>query len=94
MVCRQITIEDTAPTLYIKAMDAIENPASNVPEHNRYGVGLGILVEGTGRGNLKIDWGNDHSETKTGLIQGYYEFKQTLPPGTHDICCVLFNLER
>jgi len=91
-LCTQITIEDLTPTLEIVALDAIMIPRDDVPTQNRYGVGLGMRVQGSGSGNLKINWGTDYTETKTGIIAGYYEFKETLPLGTHNICCDLFNV--
>lgn len=88
----QVNVPDSwgKQLLDITAMDVIQIPADNVPSLNRYGVGIGMRLEGSGTKNLKIDWGTDYSETKTGLIAGFYEFKETLPPGTHNVCAVLF----
>lgn len=94
MVCKQIIIEDLTPTLEITAIDAILIPTHDDSANNRYGVGVAIRTQGTGKGNLKINWGTDYSETKIGIIEGYYEFRETLPPGTHNICCDLFNVVR
>jgi len=87
--CDQINVE---PTLQVMGIDAVLISLNNIPSQNRYGVGLGMKLLGTGIGNLKINWGSDYSETKTGLREGFYEFKETLPPGTHNICVDLFNV--
>lgn len=92
MACTQIVIEDLIPTLQISDLSARLASNYDMLEVNRYGVLMTIVVIGTGTGNLKIDWGTDYSETKIGLKEGTYEFSETLPPGTHNICGVLFNV--
>ena len=93
MPCTTIMIEEKLPTLTVTKIVAELSPAGDLPEYNRYGVYFEVHIVGTGRGNLKIDWGTDHSETKTGIVAGNYAFIYNLPPGKHSICADLFNVE-
>ncbi|MCK5641252.1 MAG: hypothetical protein KAJ19_10655 [Gammaproteobacteria bacterium] len=68
------------------------SPAGDLLQYNRYGVYFEVHVSGTGKGSLKIDWGTDHSETKTGIVAGDYAYIYNLPPGTHNVCAELFNV--
>ena len=94
MPCTTITIEDQLPTLQIDSVKAELNPSSDVPEHNRYGVFLEVRLSGTGKGSLKLSWGTDHSETRTGIIGSNYAYIYNLPPGTHNVCAELFDVVR
>ena len=90
MVCTQITIKSLLLPLTIDNVIAELSPAGDVPAYNRYGVYLEIHISGDSVGNLKISWGTDHSETKTGIRAGNYAYIYNLPPGTHNICAELF----
>lgn len=92
MPCTQIIIKEVLPTLQIDKVYAELSPAADVPEYNRYGVYFEVHLSGTGRGNLRISWGNDHTETKTGIVAGNYAYGYNMPPGTHSICAELFNV--
>lgn len=78
------------PTLQIDQILTELSPAGDIPQYDRYGVYLEIRVSGSGKGSLKINWGTDHSETKTGIIAGNYAYIYNLPPGTHNVCAELF----
>ena len=78
------------PTLKIDRVISELSPAGDVPKYNRYGVYLEVHISGTGIGILKLSWGTDYSETKTGIVAGNYAYVYNLPPGTHSICAVLF----
>ena len=79
-------------TLTIDNVIAELSPAGDVPKYNRYGVYLEVHLSGTGTGSLKISWGNDLLETKTGIVAGNYAYVYNLPPGTHNICAELFSV--
>lgn len=81
------------PTLQIDQIISELFPAGDLPQYNRYGVYLEIHVSGTGKGTIRIGWGNDHTETKTGIVAGNYAYVYNLPSGTHNICAELFNIE-
>lgn len=80
------------PTLAVDYVIAELSPAGDLPAYNRYGVYFEVHVVGTGKGILKISWGNDHSETQTNVVAGNYAFTYNLPPGTHNVCAELFNV--
>ena len=94
MPCTQIIIKEVLPTLKIDSVTTELSPAGNIPAYNRYGVYFEVRLSGAGKGSLKISWGTDHSETKTGIVAGNYAYIYNLPPGTHSICAELFNVER
>ena len=81
------------PSLQIDRVLTELSPAGDLPQYNRYGVYLEIHVSGVGKGSLKINWGTDHSETKTGIVAGNYAYVYNLPIGTHNICAELFSVE-
>ena len=92
MPCTQIIIKEVLPTLQIDSVTVELSPAGDLPQYNRYGVYLEVRLSGTGKGTLKISWGTDHSETKTGIIAGNYAYIYNLPPGTHSVCAELFSV--
>jgi hypothetical protein len=92
MVCTTIIIKEPAPTLAITNIHAELSPAGDDPANNRFGVYFEVSLEGTGKGTLKLDWGTDYDETKTGIVAENYAYVSTLPPGTHEICAVLFGV--
>lgn len=92
MPCTQIVIKEVLPTLKIDKVVVELSPAGDVLAYNRYGVYLEVHTSGTGRGILKLRWGNDHMETKTGIVAGNYAYIYNLPPGTHSICAELFSV--
>ena len=92
MPCVSITIKEPIQTLSIDKVIAELSPAGDLPKYNRYGVFLEIHVSGNGKGSLKLNWGTDHSETKTGIVAGNYAYIYNLPPGTHNICAELFSV--
>ena len=94
MPCVAITIEDQLPALAVDNVVAELSPAGDVPKYNRYGVYLEVHLSGAGSGSLKLSWGKDLIETKTGIIAGNYAYVYNLPPGTHNICAELFNVVR
>ena len=82
----------TPVTLFVDSVVVELSPAGDLPKYNRYGVYLEIRVSGTGNGILKINWGTDHSETKTGIIAGNYAYIYNLPVGIHNVCAELFSV--
>ena len=81
------------PTLTIDNVFVELSPAGDVPKYNRSGVYLEVHLSGAGTGILKLSWGTDHSETKTGIVAGNYAYVYNLPPGTHNVCAELFSVE-
>ena len=81
------------PSLVIDTVIVELSPAGDIPKYNRYGVYLEVHLSGTGTGSLKISWGNDLLETKTGIVAGNYAYVYNLPPGTHNVCAELFSVE-
>jgi len=92
MVCTTITIAAAAKTLNIPKIVVERSPAGDSPAHDQYGVYLEVHVEGTGKGNLIIDWGTVHSETRTNIIAGNYAYIYVVPSGTHNICAKLSSI--
>ena len=92
MPCTQIVIKEVLPTLQVDSVIVELSPAGDFPQYNRYGVYLEVHTSGTGKGTLKISWGTDHSETKTGIVAGNYAYIYNLPPGTHNVCAELFGV--
>ena len=92
MPCTTITIEEKLPTLAIDNVVSELSPAGDLPEFNRYGVYFEVHLSGTGKGSLKLSWGTDLDETKTGIVAGNYAYVYNLPPGTHSVCAELFNV--
>lgn len=95
MVCKTIVIEEVTPTLAITEIVVERSTSADDPKNNSYGVYLEVHVSGTGKGNLKLKWGdlvNGFSESKTGIVSGNYAYVQTLPHGTHSICAELFGV--
>ena len=92
MPCVQILIKEVTPTLKIDNVITELSPAGDLPTYNRYGVYFEIHVSGTGIGTIRISWGTDHTETKTGIRAGNYAYVYNLPPGTHSICAELFGV--
>ena len=86
----QITIKDQLPGLAVDQVLAELSPAGDIPQYNRYGVYLEVHLIGSGTGTLRLSWGTDHTETKTGIVAGNYAYIYNLPPGTHNICAELF----
>ena len=91
MPCTQITIKDLLPGLTVDQVIVELSPAGDVPKYNRYGVYLEVHLSGTGTGTLRISWGTDHTEIKTGIVAGNYAYIYNLPPGTHNICAELYE---
>lgn len=91
MPCTQITIKDLLPGLTVDQVLVELSPAGDVPKYNRYGVYLEVHLSGTGIGTLRISWGTDHIETKTGVVAGNLAYIYNLPPGTHNICAELLQ---
>lgn len=79
-------------TLHISDITVSLDLAGNLPQYNRSGVTMQVVLKGSGVGNLKLDWSRDHSETKTGVIAGNYAYVYNLPPGTHSVCAELFSV--
>lgn len=92
MPCAVITIKEQLPTLAVDSITAELSPAGDVPKYNRYGVYLEVRLSGTGTGSLKLSWGTDFRETKTGIIASNVAYVYNLPPGTHNICAELFSV--
>ena len=84
--------EVAAPTLTIDKVYPELSPAADVPAYNRYGVYFEVRISGTGKGDLKLSWGNDHDEIIRDLRAGNYAYIYNLPPGEHNICADLFNV--
>ena len=91
MPCTQIIIKDLLPGLAIDKVYTELSPAGDVSKYNRYGVYLEVHLSGTGTGMLRISWGTDHTEIKTGIVAGNYAYIYNLPPGTHNICAELYE---
>lgn len=85
-------IEASRPTLLVTNIISELSPAADLPKYDRYGVYLEVHISGTGKGSLKISWGNDHMETKTGIVAGNYAYVYNLPSGTHNVCAELFGV--
>ena len=92
MVCTTITIAAAAKTLNIPKIVVERSPAGDSPAHDLYGVYLEVHVDGTGNGNLKINWGTVHSEMIRNIIAGNYAYIYAVPPGTHNICAKLSSI--
>lgn len=95
MVCKTITILEVKPTLTISGIVVERSTSKDSPKNNAYGVYLEVHISGTGKGNLKLQWGDlatGITESKTGIVDGNYAYIQTLPHGTHTICAELFNV--
>lgn len=86
-------VEPPKPTLYVNYIMVGLDPGEDVPQYDRFGVKAQIAIKGTGVGNLKIDWGNDHSETVRGVRESNTTYKYNLPPGVHNVCANLFSIE-
>ena len=93
MPCAAITIKEQLLTLTVDSIIAELSPAGDLPKYNRYGVYLEVHISGTGIGILKLNWGTDHSEMKTGIVAGNYAYVYNLPVGTHNICVELFGVK-
>ena len=87
------TEADMPPTLLVDNVFVELSPAGDMPKYSRYGVYLEVRLSGTGTGSLKLSWGTDHSETKTGIVAGNYAYVYNLPPGTHNVCAELFSIK-
>ena len=86
-------IEPPEPTLYISDINANTDPIGDRPEYNRYGVAAQVTIKGAGVGHLKLSWGTDHDVTTMDVTAGNYGYRYNLPPGTHNVCADLFNIE-
>lgn len=95
MVCKTIVIQEVKPTLAIEDINVVRSSSYDNVANNEYGVTLAVYVAGTGKGNLKLQWGNvatGHTETKTGVVAGKYTYIKKMEHGTHQICADLFSV--
>lgn len=86
-VCDQITLKPTS-TMTITSLNVVEFPEGNDASAGLVGVQANIMLEGTGTGNLKIQWGDITTETIP-VSPGLLDIGNSLPPGTHNICVEL-----
>lgn len=80
-------------TLYVNNATVGLDPNGDISQYDRSGVAARVILKGSGVGHLKISWGTDHSETIMNVSESDITYKYNLPPGTHNICAELFNVE-
>ena len=80
-------------TLHISNLTSKLDPAGNLLQYNRSGVSMQVTLKGSGIGDLKLRWGRDHDEVIRDVTESTITYKYNLPPGTHNICADLFNIE-
>ena len=80
-------------TLHISDLTSRLDPTGNLPQYNRSGVSMQVTLKGSGIGDLKLSWGRDHSEVIRDVTESTITYKYNLPPGTHNICADLLNIE-
>ena len=90
-MCTLYVYPSALPSLNVDNVFVELSPAGDLPQYNRYGVYLEVHLSGTGTGTLRLSWGTDHTETKTGVVAGNYAYVYNLPPGTHNVCAELLN---
>ena len=80
-------------TLHVSDLTSRLDPAGNLPQYNRSGVSMQVTLKGSGIGDLKLSWGRDHDEVIRDVTESTITYKYNLPPGTHNICADLLNIE-